>query len=94
MEISAEKAKLMTNNANGIHRETKVKGHSSTMEQLFQMMAPYQGFSQGLPKPLQLLQRQSPFGEITKYLSDQRACESWTLTAELETRMQAFEMRC
>ena len=22
------------------------------------------------------------------------ACESWTLTAELETRMQAFEMRC
>ena len=22
------------------------------------------------------------------------ACESWTLTAELERRMQAFEMRC
>ena len=22
------------------------------------------------------------------------ACESWTLTAELEKRMQAFEMRC
>ena len=39
MEISAEKAKL-TNSANGIQRETKVKGHSSTMEQLFQMMAP------------------------------------------------------
>ena len=57
MEISAEKAKLMTNSANGIHRETKVKGHSSTMEQLFQMMAPNQRFSQELPKPLQLLQR-------------------------------------
>ena len=26
MEISAEKTKLMTNNANGIHREIKVKG--------------------------------------------------------------------
>ena len=56
MEISAEKAKL-TNSANGIQRETKVKGHSSTMEQLFQMMAPNQRFSQGLPKPLLLLQR-------------------------------------
>ena len=29
---------------------------SSTLEQLFQMMAPYQRFSQGLHKPLQLLQ--------------------------------------
>ena len=58
MKISAEKTKLMTNNASGIHREreTKVKGHSSTMEQLFQMMAPNQRFSQGLHKPLQLLQ--------------------------------------
>ena len=26
MEVSAEKTKLMTNNANGIHREIKVKG--------------------------------------------------------------------
>ena len=33
-------------------REIKVKGHSSTMEQLFQMMAPNQRFSQGLHKPL------------------------------------------
>ena len=57
MEISAGKAKLMTNSANGIQREIKVKGHSSSMEQLFQMMAPNQGFSQGLPKALQLLQR-------------------------------------
>ena len=23
-----------------------------------------------------------------------KACESWTLTAEVEKRMQAFEMRC
>ena len=57
VEISAEKTKLMTNSANGIQRETKVTGHSSAMEQLFQMMAPNQRFSQGLPKPLQLLQR-------------------------------------
>ena len=60
MEISAEKTKLMTNSANGIQREIKVKGQklqaSSTLKQLFQMMAPNQRFSQGLHKPLQLLQ--------------------------------------
>ena len=42
------------------------------LEQLFQMMAPNQRFSQGLHKPLQLLQHGSPFGEITTYLLDQR----------------------
>ena len=56
MEISAEKTKLMTHSANGIQRETKVKGQSSTMEQLFQMMVPNQRFSQELHKPLQLMQ--------------------------------------
>ena len=52
MEISAEKTRLMTNSANGILREIKVKGQnlgtvqaSSTSEQLFQMMAPNQTFS-------------------------------------------------
>ena len=35
-------------------------------------MAPNQRFSQGLHKPLQLLQSWSPFGEITTYLLDQR----------------------
>ena len=60
MEVSAEKTKLVTNSANGTQREIKVKGQklgtSSTLEQLFQMMAPNQRFSQGLHKPLQLLQ--------------------------------------
>ena len=52
MEISAEKTRLMTNKANGILREIKVKGQnlgtvqaSGTSEQLFQMMAPNQRFS-------------------------------------------------
>ena len=63
MEISAEKTRLITNCANGILREIKVKGQymgtiqaTSTSAQLFQMMAPNQRFSQGLNKPLQLLQ--------------------------------------
>ena len=62
MEISAEKTRLMTNCANGILREIKVKGQNmgtiqawSTSAQLFQMMALNQRFSQGLHKPLQLL---------------------------------------
>ena len=61
MEISAEKTRLMTNSANGILRDIKVKWQnlgtiqaSSTLEQLFHMMAPNQRFSQGLHKPLQL----------------------------------------
>ena len=45
-EEEQERTKLITNSANGIQRQTKVKEHSSTMEQLFQMMAPKQMFSQ------------------------------------------------
>ena len=63
MEVSAEETRLMTNCAMGILREIMVKRQnlgtiqaSSTSEQLFQMMAPNQRFSQGLHKPLQLLQ--------------------------------------
>ena len=60
MEISAEKTKLLTNGANGIHIEIKVKwqnlGTVTSFEQLIQMMALNQRFSQGLHKPLQLLQ--------------------------------------
>ena len=63
MEIKAEKIRLMKKSANGILREIKVKEQNlgtiqafSTSEQLFHMMAPNQRFSQGLHKPLQLLQ--------------------------------------
>ena len=64
-KISAEKTKLMINSANDIQREIKVKGQMfgtmtsfkySTLEQLFQMIAANQRFSQGLHKPRQLLQ--------------------------------------
>ena len=63
MAISAEKTRLMTNSGNDILREIKVKGQIldtvqvlSTSEQLSQMMAPNQRFSQGLHNPLQLLE--------------------------------------
>ena len=64
MEISAEKTKLMTNSANGTQREIKVKGQKLGTVTSFKylgavvsdVMAPNQRFSQGLHKPLQLLQ--------------------------------------
>ena len=72
MEISAEKAKLMTNSANGIQRKTKVKGHSSTMEQLFQMMAPNQGFYQGFAQGTAAFTKVKPIWRDKKNLLDQR----------------------
>ena len=79
IEISAEKTKLVINSANGIRREIKVRRQKlgtvtscKYLEQLFQVMAPNQKFSQGLHKSLQLLHSWSTFGEITTYILDQR----------------------
>ena len=61
MEISAEKTKLMTNSANGIQRENKVKGQRLGTVTSFKYLeatvsdeGSNQRFSQGLPKSLQL----------------------------------------
>ena len=63
MKISAEKTKLMTNSANGIQREIKVKGQTLGTVTSFKYLGAIvsddgsnQRFSQGLHKPLQLLQ--------------------------------------
>ena len=53
MEISAEKTKLMTNSANSIQREIKVKGQKLGTVTSFKYL---EQFSQRLHKPLQLLQ--------------------------------------
>ena len=116
MEISAEKTKLMTNSANGIQKEIKVKGQKiGTVtsfkylgEQLFQMMAPNQRFSSRIAQATAALTKLKPIwrdknislGSKVKLMRSLvisiflYACESWTLTAELEKRTQAFEMRC
>ena len=61
--ISAEKTKLMTNSANGIQREIKVKGQRLGTVTSFKCLgtvisdvALNQRFFQGLHTPLQLLQ--------------------------------------
>ena len=60
MEISAEKTRLMTNSANGILREIKAEsGYCTSFMYLRAVVsdeAPNHRFSQGLHKPLQLLQ--------------------------------------
>ena len=63
MEISAEKTKLVTNSANGIRRDIKVKRQKLATVTSFKYLravvsdeAPNQRFSHGLHKPLQLLQ--------------------------------------
>ena len=110
MEISAEKTKLMTNSANGIQRETKVKGYH-----VFKYHGAVVSDEGSIPEVLSwIAQATAAFTKLRPIWRDNKlslgskvkvmcsfvfsifldACESWTLTAELEKRMQAFEMRC
>ena len=115
MEISAEKTKLMTNSANGIQREIKVKGQKLGTVTSFKYLGAV--VSDDGSKPEVLLRIAQATAALTKLKPIWRdnnislgsnvklmrslvisiflyACESWTLTAELEKRTQAFEMRC
>ena len=115
MEISAEKIKLMTNSANGIQREIKVKGQKLGTVTSFKYLGAVvsnDGF-----KPEVLSRIAQATAALTKLKPIRRdnnislgskvklmrsliisiflyACESWTLTAELQKRTQAFEMIC
>ena len=72
------------------------------MDQLFQMMAPNQRIAQAtaaFTKPIWRDNNVSLGSNVNLLCSFAisiflNACESWTLTAELEKRMQAFEMSC
>ena len=114
MEISAEKTKLMTNSANGIQRELKVKGQKMGTVTSFKYLGAV--VSDDGSKPQVLSRIAQATAALTKLKPIWRdnislgskvklmrslvisiflyACESWTLTAELEKRTQAFEMRC
>ena len=115
MKISAEKTKLMTNSANGIRREIKVKGQKLGTVTSFKYLGAV--VSDGGFKPEVLSRIAQATAALTKLNPIWRdnnlslgskvklmrflvisiflyVCESWTLTAELEKRTQAFEMRC
>ena len=109
MKISAEKTKLMTNSANGIQSERDkgkrafkyhgavVSDDGSKPEVLSRIAQATAAFTK--LKPIWSDNKIS-LGSKVKLMCSfvisilLNACESWTLTAELEKRMQAFEMRC
>ena len=115
MEISGEKTKLMTNNANGIQREIKVKGQKlgtvTSFKYLGAVVSGDGSKSEVLSRTAQAtatLSKLKPIWRdnnislgstvklmrslvISIFLYDSA---SWTLTAELEKRTQAFEMSC
>ena len=79
MEISAEKTKLMTNNANGIQREIKVKGQKlgtvTSFNYLGAVVSDDGSKQEVLSKIAQAtaaITKLKPIGEITTYLLDQR----------------------
>ena len=115
MEISAEKTKLMTNSANGIQREIKVKGQKLDTVTSFKYLGAVVSDDGSKPKVLsRTAQATAALTKLKPIWRDNNislgskvklmrslvififlyACESWTLTAELEKITQAFEMRC
>ena len=112
MEISAEKTKLMTNSANGIQREIKVKGQKLGTVTSFKYIGAVVSDDCSKPEVLSRIAQATTnlkpiwrdnnisLGSKVKLMRSLvisiflYACESWTLTAELEKRTQAFEMRC
>ena len=115
MEISAEKTKLMTNSANGIQREIKVKGRKLGTVTSFKCLGAVVSDNGSKPEVLsRIAQATAALTKLKPIWRDNNislgskmklmrslaisiflyACESWTLTAELEKRTQAFEMRC
>ena len=108
MEISAEKTKLMTNSANGIQREIKVKGQKLGTVTSFKYLGAVVSDDGSKPEVLSRIAQATAaltklkpiwrdnisLGSKVKPMRSLYACESGTLTAELEKRTQAFEMRC
>ena len=114
MEVNAEKTKLMTNSANGIQREIKVKGQKLGTVTSFKYLGSVVSDDGSKPEVLSRIAKAT--AALTKLKPIWRdnislgskvklmrslvisiflyACESWTLTAELEKRTQAFEIRC
>ena len=114
-EISAEKTKLMTNSANGIQREIKVKGQVLGTVTSYKYLGAAVSDDGSKPEVLSsIAQATAALTKLKPIWKDNNislgskvklmhslvisiflyTCESWTLTAELEKRMQAFEKGC
>ena len=115
MEISAEKTKLMTNNAKGISLDVRIGGQKLETVQSFKYLGSVvtdEGSKQEIMSRIA-----QTIGALTKLKAIWKdknialsskirlmrslvisvflyACETWTLTAELEKKIQTTEMRC
>ena len=105
----------MTNSANGIQREIKVKGQKLGTVSSFKYLGAVVSDDGSKPEVLsRIAQATAALTKLKPIWRDNNislgskvklmrslvisiflyACESWILTAELEKRTQAFEMRC
>ena len=105
----------MTNSANGIQRDIKVKGQKLGTVTSFKYLGAVASDDGSKPEVLsRIAQATAALTKLKPIWRDNSisleskvklmrslvisiflyACESWTLTAELEKRTQAFEMRC
>ena len=108
MEISAEKTKLMTNNTSGINTEIKVNGQKLETDTSFKYLGSVSEILSRIAQTTAAWARlKSVWNDRSISLSSKirlmrslvtsiflYACESWTLTAELQRRIQVIEMRC
>ena len=109
MRISAEKTQLMTNSANGIQSERDkgkraFKYHGAVVSDDGSKPEILSSIAQATAAFTKLKSIWSDnkisLGSKVKLMCSfvififLNACESWTLTAEIEKRTQAFEMRC
>ena len=107
MEISAEKTKLMTNNTSSINAEIKVNGQKLDTVTRFKYLGSVKTDEGSKPEILSRIAQttatltrsislSSKIGLMCSHVTSilRYACESWTLTADLQRRIQAMEMRC
>ena len=104
MEISAEKTKLMTNNRNGIATDIRARDEKLGTVNKFTYLGAVLSDEGSKPEIMSRIVQTSAAlkrlktiwndKNITRRKSDWSSPYSWTLTADLEKRIQAAEMRC
>ena len=102
MAISAEKTKLIINSANSIQKKIKVKGQQlGTVTSLkyigvivsdegSRMVQATAALTMRIDKNISLMKGETD--ALSCHIIFLHACMSWTLTAEIEKRANAFEM--
>ena len=115
MKISAEKTKMVINNASGIKTEIKVNGQKLATATSFKYLGSAITDEGSKPEILSRIAQTTAASTRLKPVWNDRsislsfkirlmrslvisiflhACEPWTLTAELQRRIQAIEMMC